>query len=74
MIGNITSLEDMKWLADVHKIDIYHPKTHARAILVIIYGNEDCPSKVELFSRDYYKAKPFRVYVSDSDGKLIEQK
>lgn len=56
--------EDMDWLAEVHcKI----AKGYACAIL---HGNEDSPSRVELYARNHYKCPP-TVLEPDDDGNLV---
>lgn len=55
--------EDMAWLAEVHTP---LAKGHACAI---IHGNEDAPSKVELFARNHYQCVP-TVLEPDADYNL----
>lgn len=63
--------EDLEWLRDVHGVDIFKDNGK-RAVCAIVHGNEDCPEKVELFDRNHYKAKPFRVYVINQETKVLE--
>jgi hypothetical protein len=63
--------EDLEWLRDVHGVDIFTEKGK-RAVCAIIHGNEDCPERVELFDRNHYKAKPFRVYVQNEETRVLE--
>lgn len=56
--------EDWQWLVDVHKVDI------ADAVVIVLHGSEDAPSKVEVYGRDHYQAIPLRVYGPDEEGKL----
>lgn len=60
----LNSTEDLTWLHEVHNIstDGY--------VCAILYGNEDAPDKVELFTRDHYKPT---VYVADDDGNLKKE-
>jgi len=44
--------EDMKWLADVHI------KGADMFACAIIYGNKDCPTRIELYKVDDYRCKP----------------
>jgi hypothetical protein len=63
--------EDLEWLRDVHGLDIFTERAK-RAVCAIIHGNEDCPERVELFDRNHYKAKPFRVYVYNEELGILE--
>ena len=74
---NTTILEDkqdLEWLRDVHGVDIFKDsgRNQGRAVCAIIHGNEDCPERVELFDRNHYKAKPFRVYVLNEETRVLE--
>lgn len=55
--------EDMKWLKEVHT------KLAAAYDRAILYGNEDSPSRVELYARDHFKCKP-TVLEPDEKGVL----
>lgn len=59
----LNSVEDLKWLGEVHKVST------AGYACAILHGNEDAPDKVEVFARDHYKCKP-TVYVADENGDL----
>ena len=63
MQTHIESREDLQWLAEVHKVptDLF--------AVAILYGNEDCPNKVELYARDHTQCKP-TVYQPNADGDL----
>jgi hypothetical protein len=61
----LDTTEDLKWLQDVHKIP---NATDYKAAL--IYGNEDSPSKVELYARDHYQCPP-AVFEPNQDGDLV---
>lgn len=63
--------EDLEWLRDVHGVDIFTERAK-RAVCAIIHGNEDCPERVELFDRNHYRAKPFRVYVLNEETRVLE--
>jgi hypothetical protein len=67
----INDKEDMGWLKDVHVKNL--PNTAKSAI---IYGNEDCPDKVEIFDSEkpHYQDKPIMTLVIDDDGNLKETK
>ena len=47
---------DLDWLFTTH---LNQSKLRAKTVAAFIYGNEDAPSRVELFDRDDYRAKPF---------------
>ena len=66
--------EDLEWLRDVHAVDIFKwsGRNQGRAVCAIIHGNEDCPERVELFDRNHYRAKPFRVYVLNEETRVLE--
>lgn len=70
-INILSGQDDMYWLRDTHHVDIYTPSAR-RAEVAVIHGNEDCPEKVELFTSNHVKAKPFRVYVLDEDTGVLE--
>lgn len=57
------AVEDMLWLSQVHNA----PKGYACAIL---YGNEDSPTKIELFARNDYKCLP-TVLTPDDIGEMV---
>lgn len=61
--------DDANWLMQVHKIppDILVNGRYYPWVCAILYGNEDCPSKVELFRRNHYKCKP----VTYENGDLV---
>jgi hypothetical protein len=40
----ITGRDDMRWLKDVHL-----PKLSSKYKSAVIYGNDDCPSKIEVY-------------------------
>lgn len=61
----IETLEDLDWLQTVHNISV----RSAGYTCAILYGNEDSPSKVELFAKNHYKSKP-TVYEADENGIL----
>lgn len=59
----LQSAEDLEWLRDVHKVWV------DACAVAILYGNEDCPERVELFAKDHYTRRP-TVYVADESGVL----
>lgn len=60
----LTGREDMKWLRDVHL-----PRLGKSYKSAVIYGNEDWPTRIEVYKRAQpYYHDPFVVYEPDSDG------
>jgi len=64
--------DDFQWLFDVHIKD----PSLAKCRSAMIYGNEDCPDKIEVWFADYPLAyeMPAAVFVRNDDGELIEQR
>ena len=56
MSFTIIPAEDYAWVADTHAVNI------KGAEVIILYGNEDCPDKIEVYARDHFEANPIRVY------------
>jgi hypothetical protein len=52
---NLFPGEDFDWLKEVHEID-----TDGYA-LATLYGNEDAPTRVELFKANHYLCEPIVV-------------
>jgi hypothetical protein len=67
----LNSINDIGWLQTTH-LKQYHFVFNS----FIIYGNEDCPDKIELFKRlePTINSKPFAVFLSDSEGNLYLDK
>jgi hypothetical protein len=65
----LNSLEDIGWLISTHLKDKNSPIFNS----FILHGNEDCPTKIELFKKQNpsYKTKPIATYISNEDGNLI---
>jgi len=59
----LTEPEDLKWLNETHNVSTYGYK------VAVLHGNEDYPTKVELFAKDHFRCKP-TVYEPDEDGTL----
>lgn len=55
---------DMEWLAEVHWPLAWRYKK------AILYGNEDCPTRIELFAVDRFGCRP-TVLEPDKNGKLV---
>lgn len=71
----LDTIEDLDWLRDVHGVQTTLPGTETRAVLAILYGNEDCPARVEVCWRDHYR-NDFSVYEIEEDGndlRLVHQ-
>lgn len=64
----LNALEDIAWLQTTHLK--HHPNLTFNAFL--IYGNEDCPERVELYKRQELKtySKPFAILNMDENGNL----
>ena len=60
---HLSTQEDMQWLNDVH----YEGASEYK--VAILYGNEDSPDKIELFSEDRFDCKPV-VLVPDDNGDM----
>ena len=56
MSFTIIPAEDYAWVSDTHAVNI------KGAEVIILYGNEDCPDKIEVYARDHFEANPIRVY------------
>ena len=66
-------LDDLLWLEDMHGVDIFTSEYGSkRAAVAVLYGNEDCPVKVEVYAENDYRANPIRTYSIDNDtGNLV---
>lgn len=64
MATPLNTYDDLLWLEDVHKIGMA-----TQYAVAVIHGNEDSPTKVELFARNHYKCRP-TVYTADETGVL----
>ena len=60
------AFDNMTWLAEVHL-----PIAAAGFVCAILYGNEDCPDRVELFARNHYKCKPVVAEHDDRVNGLV---
>lgn len=63
-VADLETEDDRKWLKEVHGID---SAGYAKAILT---GNEDSPTKVELYARDHYQCPP-KTYEPNDEGVLV---
>lgn len=60
----IEDLDDRKWLRQVHGINsVKYP-------VVLLYGNQDSPTKVECYARDHYQCVPAVWEPGPRGGKL----
>lgn len=65
-IENTDGYDSFQWLSDVHGIDT------TGAVGVILFGNEDSPTRAEVYAVDRYDVPPIRVYDYDEDAdKLV---
>lgn len=58
---------DLEWLESEFGIDI------EGAVCGILYGNEDAPERVELYTRDVYTDWPLREYATTEDDPYTMQ-
>lgn len=56
--------EDLEWLSEVHC------KIANSYKIAIIHGNEDCPERIELYSKDRYSCKP-TILVRNEEGSYV---
>ena len=66
----LNTSDDMRWLWETHLKDfplIRMGKFELRSAM--IFGNEDCPSRIELFRQEYplYTTKPSYVFLYDEN-------
>ena len=57
--------EGLSWLMEVHGVNTLG------AACAILYGNEDSPERVEVFSQNDYRALP-EIYLQGADGNLAK--
>lgn len=62
----LQSIEDMRWLSNTHICTALRPKS------AVLWGNEDCPERVELYAQRNPEIAdmPLAVYISDDFGNL----
>lgn len=48
--------EDWSWLRDVYNVDT------SEAAVVILYGHESSPDKIEVYAHNHFEAEPMRIY------------
>jgi len=58
--------EDLAWLTEAHKVPTEGMNN------AVLYGNEDCPERVETRTDDHYQCRPV-VYLRNEDGDLVRQ-
>lgn len=59
----LESAEDLAWVSDVHKV----PTTGIAC--VILYGNEDCPERIDAYTVNHIDCVPL-TYRANDDGEL----
>lgn len=69
-----TESPDITWLFNTHIPSYACTETHTQCEVALIYGNEDSPEKVELFSVNDYKAKPYATFLQNDSGNLVMEK
>ncbi len=62
MINVLETRDDLQWLEDVHHVPV------AGVAVAILYGNEDCPDKIETFANNHYQCVPRTYRMDDNDG------
>ena len=62
----LQSIEDMLWLSNTHICTGLKPKS------AVLWGNEDCPERVELYAQRNPEISdmPIAVYIADDNGNL----
>lgn len=70
----INESDDLNWLFTTHIKGSVDRRELVRSACV--YGNQDCPSRVELYERSepYITDLPLAVYESNHDGTLVKIK
>jgi len=65
----INSVDDMSWLFDTHLKENkeFYPEYNS----AILYGNEDCPEKIELYKKKNPLVGDFFVLFSLMDDKYV---
>lgn len=58
----LNSREDIKWLKETHL-----PKNAPKFKCAVLFGNEDCPSRVILMAGKHYKSKQVATYDLDKE-------
>jgi len=68
----LNGIEDIAWLETTHLKS--HINVLGRFNSFMIYGNEDCPIRVELYKRKDLKvnSKPFLTFIADEDNNLVK--
>jgi hypothetical protein len=75
-VQSYNSRADIKWIKDTHLKDIDKKyKDGLKFGSFVIYGNEDCPSAIELYEDfdPHYKTSPFMILKYDGE-KYVEVK
>lgn len=74
-VSFLETKDDFEWLRDVHGVNAFTGKHQTkRAECALLHGNEDAPDKIELYEKNKFDSKPFRVYIYDDETeKLVIQ-
>jgi hypothetical protein len=67
----LNDIEDIAWLETTHLKK--HKEVHGKFNSFILYGNEDCPDRVELYKKKEptINSKIFRAFLRNAEGELI---
>lgn len=52
---------DIDWVGDVHKVPVDNVK------IVILFGNEDCPTRIETYEKNNIQCEP-KIYALTKEG------
>jgi hypothetical protein len=68
----LNTLDDMRWLYQTHLKKF--PQLWYTFKSAYIFGNEDCPCKIELYTKlePLYTTKPKKVFVINDEGNYVE--
>ena len=62
----LDTAEDLEWLHSIHGIPI------TRVRVAILYGNKDCPHKVETYTRNSVNCKPITYIYNELEDRYDE--
>lgn len=67
----LNTKQDLIWLRDVHLKNVFYLQLDF--VSAILYGNEDCPDRVELFKKNHWRCIP-KVYIRTENGLEFDEK
>lgn len=68
---------DLRWLAETHLRDhaatlrLGRGKRSSPWVVAALYGNEDCPVRIDLYSEDLYNAPVLRFELDTTGGHYV---